>query len=77
MPLTEEEIDQLEAQIPELSRQAVAEAYARAVASGQPVTVAIGEELIEISANEERRVVGQVPPATQSQFYTVIIQTEG
>lgn len=66
MKLTEEELVKLDEQMPELARQAVAEAYARALASGRPVTVAIGEELIEITSDGQRHVVGKVSPATRS-----------
>jgi hypothetical protein len=62
MPLSEEELDRLEAQIPELSRRAFREAFEQAMASGHPVTVLDGDEIVQITRDGERRVIGQIEP---------------
>jgi hypothetical protein len=67
MPLTEEEIDRLEAQIPEWSRRAFREAFERALASGHPVTVLEGYEIVELTKDGGRRVVGVLPEEQRGQ----------
>ena len=48
MELTEQEIDRREEQIPEQTGQATRQAYQRAVKSGYPVTVVIGNEIVKV-----------------------------
>lgn len=60
MPLTEEEIAQLEARIPELSRRVFREAYQQALASGHPVTVLIGSTVMRITAEGTQEIVEQI-----------------
>ena len=61
MPLTDEELDELEAQIPELSRRAFREAFERALASGYPVTVLEGREVVQITKDGGRTVIEVLP----------------
>ena len=69
MPLTEEELDELEAQIPELSRKAFREAFEQALASGHPVTILDGNEVVQITQSGERRVIGRIEPARYTLDY--------
>ena len=61
MPLTEEELDRLEAQIPELSRRAFREAFEQALASGHPVTILEGREVVQITKDGGRNVIAVLP----------------
>ena len=53
MELTEQEIIRGEEQIPEQAGQATRQAYQRAVASGHPVTVVIGDEIVRVQTTDE------------------------
>ncbi|QDK80719.1 hypothetical protein EXU85_19745 [Spirosoma sp. KCTC 42546] len=53
MKLSDQEIDRREQQIPELAGKATRQAYERAVASGHPVTVVIGDELVRVQITPE------------------------
>ncbi len=66
MPLTEEEIDELEAQIPELAQQAFRAAFERALACGYPVTVLEGYKIVERTKDGGRKVVGVLPEEQRS-----------
>ena len=61
MPLTEEELDRLEAQIPELSRRAFREAFEQALASGHPVTILDGNEVVQLTKDGGRTVIEVLP----------------
>ena len=52
MELTEQEINRREEQIPEQAGQATRQAYQRAVASGHPVTVVIGDEIVRVQTTD-------------------------
>lgn len=70
-PLSEEEFfARLEEAIPELSRLAFRMAYERALASGQPVTILEGDEIVEVTNAGERRVTGRLPapPADRKKY---------
>lgn len=57
MVLSEENIDFLENQIPELAEFALQQAYWQALSSGNVVTVLENNEIIEISPDGKRRVI--------------------
>ena len=52
MELDEQEINRLEEQIPDQAGQATHQAYERAVASGHPVTVVIGGEIVRVQSTD-------------------------
>ena len=62
MPLSEEEIDYLEAHIPELADAAFTQAYWQALAAGSSVMISEGGALYEVFPNGERRFVKHVEP---------------
>ena len=66
MPLTEEEITRLETQIPEWSRRAFREAFERALASGHPVTVLEGREVVQLTKDGGRTVIDVLPESVTS-----------
>jgi hypothetical protein len=57
MVLSEENIDFLENQIPELAELALQQAYWQTLSSGNVVTVLENNEIIEISPDGKRRVI--------------------
>ena len=57
MVLSEENIDFLENQIPELAELALQQAYWQTLSSGNVVTVLENNEIIEISPDGKRRVL--------------------
>ena len=57
MVLSEENIDFLENQIPELAELALQQAYWQTLSSGNVVTVIENNEIIEISPDGKRRVL--------------------
>lgn len=52
MELTEQEINRREELIPDQAGQATRQAYERAVASGHPVTVVIGDEIVRVQSTD-------------------------
>ena len=64
MPLSEEEIDYLEAHIPELADAAFTQAYWQALAAGSSVMISEGDALYEIFPNGTRRFVKNIEPPT-------------
>lgn len=62
MPLSEEEIDYLEAHIPELADAAFTQAYWQALAAGSSVMISEGDALYEIFPNGTRRFVKNIEP---------------
>lgn len=61
MPLTDEELDLEEARIPELAALAIRDAFERALASGHPVTVLQGHEIVQITKDGGRKVIEVLP----------------
>ena len=59
--MTERELDELEEQVPALAVKALKEAQARARASGRPIVVLVGDELMRIGPTE-RTVLKKLPP---------------
>ena len=57
MVLSEENIDFLENQIPELAELALQQAYWQTLSSGNVVTVLENNEIIEISPDGKRQVI--------------------
>jgi hypothetical protein len=64
MPLTEEEIDYLEAHIPELADAAFTQAYWQALAAGSSVMISDNGALYEVFPNGTRRFVKNIEPPT-------------
>lgn len=61
--MTDRELTELEEAVPELAVKALNEAQARARASGRPVVVLIGQELVRVGPNG-RTVLKTLPPQT-------------
>ena len=62
MSITEEELDYLEAHIPELADAAFTQAYWQALAAGSSVMISENGVLYEVFPNGERRFVKNVEP---------------
>lgn len=62
MAMSEEQMRRVEERIPELGRQAVARAVAKARSSGHTVTVGIEGDLFEIHPDGTRTFLKKLPP---------------
>lgn len=60
--MKEEELDYLEAQIPELAEIAFKQAYWQALASGNKVLEAQDGSLVEVSPDGTRKIIKPLPP---------------
>jgi hypothetical protein len=60
--MKEEELDYLEAQIPELAEIAFKQAYWQALASGNKVLEAQDGSLVEVSPDGTRKILKPLPP---------------
>lgn len=60
-PLPENAMRSLEERIPELAVKALNQAYSKALASGMPVVEAINGNLVETTADGQRRIIGSLP----------------
>ena len=59
--MSEQEIDEIEAELPKLAVEALNAAHQRAVASGRPVVVVEGREVVRIGPHG-REVLKTLPP---------------
>lgn len=64
MSMTDDTLDYLEKQIPELAETAVRQAYWQALASGSHVLEACDGFLVEIAPNGTRKIIKQLTPPT-------------
>ncbi|QMW02013.1 hypothetical protein [Spirosoma foliorum] len=73
MALTEQALDYLEKQIPELAEQATRQAYWQTLASGDSAYVVDNGNIVEVKPDGTRTVVKVIPkPQTvQQQHYTI------
>lgn len=62
MPMNEEQMRHYDERVPELGRLAVAKAVAKARASGQIVTIRVGENLVEVRPDGRQTVLKKLPP---------------
>lgn len=62
MGLSEQELDYLEAHIPELAEVAFKQAYWAALATGSSVLMSENGNLVEIFPNGTRKIIKQLPP---------------
>lgn len=60
--MSEEQMRQFEERIPELGRQAVARAVAKARETGHRVTVGLDGQVVEIYPDGTRKVLKDLPP---------------
>ncbi len=61
MKMTEENIDFLETQIPDLAELAFQQAYWHNLSSGNTVTVLEDDKIVEISPDGKKRVIKTMP----------------
>ena len=70
--LTEEDYDRFDEQLPALAEQATREAYERALQSGLPVAITLGNSVVEVSLDGSVREIKKLPPTrryTTQRFY--------
>ena len=60
--MTDDELDQLESEIPELAVKALAAAQHRARTSGLPIVVLVGRDVVRIDAHGNSVVLKTLPP---------------
>ena len=63
IPLTDEDYERFEEQIPALAELATREAYERALQSGFPVTILVGNSIVQIMANGDIKELKKLPEA--------------
>ena len=63
MKLSEEELDFLETQIPDLAEAAFKQAYWAALSSGSSVLVSEGGYLVEVFPNGHKKIIKPLPPS--------------
>lgn len=63
MKLSEEELDFLETQIPDLAEAAFKQAYWAALSSGCSVLVSEGGYLVEVFPNGHKKIIKPLPPS--------------
>jgi hypothetical protein len=56
-------LDDLEALIPELAGKATRAAYNRAIATGRPVAISDGQNIVEVDKRGHRKVIKKIAPA--------------
>ena len=61
IPLTDEDYERFEEQIPALAEQATREAYERALQSGFPVTILVGNTIVQVTANGDIKELKKLP----------------
>ena len=64
MPLSEEAMNFLEEQIPELAEGAFKTAYLKALSSGSSVLISEGGKLVEIFPDGKKKFIKNLPPST-------------
>ncbi|CAN5592452.1 hypothetical protein BH09BAC4_BH09BAC4_50050 [soil metagenome] len=65
IPLTDEDYERFEEQIPALAERATREAYERALQSGLPVTILVGNSIVQITANGDIKELKKLSEARQ------------
>ncbi len=65
IPLTDEDYDRFEEQIPVLAERATREAYERALQSGFPVTILVGNSIIQVTADGDIKELKKLPQTRQ------------
>lgn len=65
IPLSEEDYERFEEQIPALAERATREAYERALQAGLPVAVTIGNSVVEVKKDGSIRKIKRLPPTRQ------------
>lgn len=61
IPLTDEDYDRFEEQIPALAERATREAYERALQSGRPVAITIGNNVVEVTLDGAINIIKKLP----------------
>ena len=65
IPLTDDDYERFEEQIPALAERATREAYERALQSGLPVTILVGNTIVQVLANGDIKELKKLPDARQ------------
>ncbi|SOD80291.1 hypothetical protein SAMN06269250_1328 [Spirosoma fluviale] len=65
IPLTDEDYERFEEQLPALAEQATREAYERALQSGLPVTILVGNIIVQVTANGGITELKKLPDTRQ------------
>ena len=60
--MDDREMEELEKQVPQVALEALAAAHQRAVASGLPMVLVIGDGLYRVSGTGERELIRMLPP---------------
>ncbi len=64
--MTDREIDELEAKVPEAALAALKAASERAAASGLPRVIVIGDGLYRVNGAGKRELIRMLPPRTKA-----------
>ncbi len=71
-PLTDDDYERFEEQIPALAERATREAYERALQSGLPVTILVGNSIVEVTLDGTVKEIKKLPQSrrhiTQKHF---------
>ena len=65
IPLTDEDYERFEEQIPALAERATREAYERALQSGLPVAITLGNSIVEVKLDGSVREIKKLPSTRQ------------
>lgn len=65
IPLTDEDYERFEEQIPALAELATREAYERALQSGFPVTILVGNSIVQVTANGDIKEIKKLLESRQ------------
>ena len=65
IPLTDEDYERFEEQIPALAELATREAYERALQSGFPVTILVGNSIVQVTADGDIKELKKLPESRQ------------
>ena len=60
-PLTDEDYERFEEQIPALAERATREAYEQALQSGFPVTILVGNSIVQVTADGDIKELKKLP----------------
>ena len=74
IPLTDEDYERFEERIPALAEQATREAYERALQSGHPVAITLGNNVVEVTLDGAINVIKKLPPTRRritQRFFTL------
>ncbi len=65
-PVNKRKMSKMEKRVPEIAVRALNAAHRRAVASGMPMVMMIGDGLYRVSGTGERELIRMLPPRTKA-----------